>query len=80
MSSFASGGQRAADIQKRERIGTLLGKHHLRLLWHEIFCRYVVQIVDDKGAVVWKMKSCAIYFIRDEVLQFLENYKASDQR
>jgi hypothetical protein len=40
-----------------------------------------VQIVDDKqGAVVWKMKSCAIYFIRDEVLQFLENYKASDQR
>ena len=60
--------------EKRQRIDELLNQHDLTLEYDHIFDRWFFTLYDSKAAILWKRKVMNLESMRDELLQYLENY------
>ena len=60
--------------EKRQRIDELLNQHDLTLEYDHIFDRWFFTLYDSKAAILWKRKGMNLEALRDELLQYLENY------
>jgi hypothetical protein len=59
---------------KRERIAQLLDEHDLTLMYENIFDRWIFTLYDSEDHVLLKRKGINLKALRDELLQYLENY------
>lgn len=59
---------------KRERMAQLLDDHDLTLMYDNIFDRWIFTLYDSEDHVLLKRKGINLKALRDELLQYLENY------
>lgn len=59
---------------KKQQIAQLLEQHDLKLKYEEIFDRWIFDLLDAGGNVVWHRKGTDLVRLRDELLEFLKNY------
>lgn len=60
-------------MDKREQIAELLEQHNLTLHYEEIFSRWLLDVKDADGNVVWHRKGMDLVRMRDELLEYLHN-------
>ena len=59
-------------MDKREQIAELLERHNLTLYYEEIFSRWIFDVKDVDGNVVWHWKGMNLLRLRDELLDYLQ--------
>lgn len=67
------------DGRRKARIAALLAEKNLRVEYLDIDGCYIFNVLDTEGIVVWTKQHCCPRLIRDQMLEFLENYVVNDK-
>lgn len=62
-------------MNPKDRIDSLLKEKNLFAEYLEIFNRLIVTVKNDRGELVWSMRSTNALLVRDSILDFLEDYR-----
>ena len=57
----------------------LLERHDLTLHYEQVFDRWIFDVKDREGNVVWHCQEMNLVFLRDELLEFLKSHTENDK-